>query len=245
MGLSSKWWQILQVVEDEMDRARSGGFVVAHPTPAGASHYTSLYRSSRYSDHLLARWIEIGGSAGGGAQYLPAGGSKGINLPTVGSKLDDAYPFTPSRPRSALSHYSSFSGQNVSSERKLLSNDLDTIQTQLQNVSLKVQSPHIYGDKQSSSALLADGLEDYIRSSIEEKKKRVPSLSLPPISTDSYAKPSHKKAAQSEIVNMTSVTPKSMRYAHGGGLSSSEYRHVSDEGFEFSHPVTSSKSARG
>ena len=54
-----------------MSRGRSGGFELLHPLPASASRYASLTRVPRFSDHLLAKWVSVGGSSGEGLQYLP------------------------------------------------------------------------------------------------------------------------------------------------------------------------------
>ena len=42
-----------------------------HPTAANAVYYTGLYRSVRFSDHLLAHWVIHGGSRGRYAKCIP------------------------------------------------------------------------------------------------------------------------------------------------------------------------------
>lgn len=98
-GNSSSWWQILLLIEDEMHRARSGGFIQVHPVlpagraaqqaatrggpsdlladlsspvPAIGEYYLSLYRNARFHDHLLYKWLSLGGCRGAaGQRYLP------------------------------------------------------------------------------------------------------------------------------------------------------------------------------
>ena len=54
-----------------MARAQSTYFHIVHPTPNAASYYTTLYRSCRFSDHLLAKWVQSGGSEGEYRNYIP------------------------------------------------------------------------------------------------------------------------------------------------------------------------------
>lgn len=54
----------LLLVEDEMSRATCTGFKLLHPLQDTATHYLSLYRSPRFSDHLLTRWVLSGGAKG-------------------------------------------------------------------------------------------------------------------------------------------------------------------------------------
>lgn len=65
------WWQMLLMIEDEFARSNSSGFKLIHPTPQKASHYTSLFRNSRFSDQMLAKWVEIGGIGGRAVHHLP------------------------------------------------------------------------------------------------------------------------------------------------------------------------------
>lgn len=48
-----------------------GKFHCVHPTPANAVYYTGLYRSVRFSDHLLAHWVMHGGSRGKYGKCIP------------------------------------------------------------------------------------------------------------------------------------------------------------------------------
>lgn len=50
----------------------TGKFHCVHPTPSNASYYTSLYRSCRFSDHLLAHWVMHHGSRGRYGKLIPA-----------------------------------------------------------------------------------------------------------------------------------------------------------------------------
>ena len=59
------------MVEDELHRAKSTKFHVVHPTPANASYYTTLYRSCRFADHLVAHWVAKGGSKGPYGKLIP------------------------------------------------------------------------------------------------------------------------------------------------------------------------------
>jgi len=59
------------MAEDELQRSRSSKYHLVHPTPNNASYYNSLYRSCRFSDHLLAHWVMNGGSKGKYAKYIP------------------------------------------------------------------------------------------------------------------------------------------------------------------------------
>ncbi len=66
------WWQMLLMIEDEFSRSKSSGFQLIHPTPQKASFYTNLYRNSRFSDQMLAKWVEMGGLRGRAMSFLPA-----------------------------------------------------------------------------------------------------------------------------------------------------------------------------
>lgn len=96
-NVNSSWWQILVLIEDEMHRAKTGGFIQVHPVlptrPLPVSHrapieslladlsspvpypgeyYLSLYRNARFHDHLLYKWLSLGGCRGkAGQRYLP------------------------------------------------------------------------------------------------------------------------------------------------------------------------------
>eukprot|EP01033_Poteriospumella_lacustris_P000447 gene447-295_t len=92
---NNNWWQILVLIEDEMHRAKTGGFIQVHPVlPARplpsrvptaelvadimspvlypGEYYLSLYRNARFHDHLLYKWLSLGGCRGkAGQRYLP------------------------------------------------------------------------------------------------------------------------------------------------------------------------------
>jgi hypothetical protein len=96
-GGNSSWWQILVLIEDEMHRAKSGGFIQVHPilptralpaslklspefivaglsspVPHTGEYYLSLYRNARFHDHLLYKWLSLGGCRGqAGQKFLP------------------------------------------------------------------------------------------------------------------------------------------------------------------------------
>jgi hypothetical protein len=72
LGNNDCSWLLLLMAEDEFARARSTQFTIAHPTPLGAAHYNDLYRSARFSDHLLAKWVIEGGSTGSMRKYIPS-----------------------------------------------------------------------------------------------------------------------------------------------------------------------------
>jgi tubulin polyglutamylase TTLL4 len=71
IGNNDAVWMMLLMVEDEIDRCKSTQFIQAHPTPTTAEHYNRLYFSSRFSDHLLARWVIDGGSKGVLRKFIP------------------------------------------------------------------------------------------------------------------------------------------------------------------------------
>lgn len=71
LGNNESSWLLLLMVEDEMARAQSTFFHIVHPTPNAASYYTTLYRSCRFSDHLLAKWVQSGGSEGEFGHLIP------------------------------------------------------------------------------------------------------------------------------------------------------------------------------
>lgn len=94
-GSHNNWWQILVLIEDEMHRAKTGGFIQVHPVlptrplpsrvPVAnvvadimspvlypGEYYLSLYRNARFHDHLLYKWLSLGGCRGkAGQRYLP------------------------------------------------------------------------------------------------------------------------------------------------------------------------------
>jgi hypothetical protein len=75
----------LLLLEDEIDRVRSTDFILLHPLKASALHYLSLYRSPRFSDHLLTRWIFAGGSAGKYSKHIAAY----LNTPTAPTRQNN------------------------------------------------------------------------------------------------------------------------------------------------------------
>lgn len=73
-GLSSvscSVWYILLMIEDEFSRAASSQFTLLHPAPATALHYISLFRTPRFSDHVLCKWVMQGCSNGLLKKYIP------------------------------------------------------------------------------------------------------------------------------------------------------------------------------
>lgn len=96
LGDTEASWMLLLMAEDELLRAKSsklllwgshgsieqffyrtvltlftGKFHCVHPTPSNAVYYTGLYRSVRFSDHLLAHWVLHGGSRGKYGKCIP------------------------------------------------------------------------------------------------------------------------------------------------------------------------------
>lgn len=71
LGSNESSWLLLLMIEDELSRAMSTKFHVVHPTPNAASYYTTLYRNCRFSDHLLAKWVQSGGSEGEYSHFIP------------------------------------------------------------------------------------------------------------------------------------------------------------------------------
>jgi hypothetical protein len=72
LGDTEASWLLLLMAENELQRARSSKFHCVHPTAANASYYAGLYRSGRFSDHLLAHWVMHGGSAGRYGRLIPS-----------------------------------------------------------------------------------------------------------------------------------------------------------------------------
>jgi hypothetical protein len=64
IGSSETAWLLLLTCEDEFARAASTQFHRAHPEPDTVLHYCSLYRNSRFSDHMLGRWVLERGPVG-------------------------------------------------------------------------------------------------------------------------------------------------------------------------------------
>lgn len=72
LGDTEASWLLLLTAENELQRARSSKFHCVHPTAANAAYYSGLYRSGRFSDHLLAHWVMHGGSAGRYGGLIPS-----------------------------------------------------------------------------------------------------------------------------------------------------------------------------
>jgi tubulin polyglutamylase TTLL4 len=72
LGDTDASWMLLLMAEDELQRARSSKYHCVHPTASNASYYSGLYRSCRFSDHLLAHWVIAGGAAGRYRNLIPA-----------------------------------------------------------------------------------------------------------------------------------------------------------------------------
>lgn len=52
------------MVEDEFDRASTSKFLRIHPEPRSVQRYLKMYKNPRFSDHMLAKWVLGGLSAG-------------------------------------------------------------------------------------------------------------------------------------------------------------------------------------
>ena len=64
-------WVILLMIEDEFARAAHSHFQLLHPSPDTVCNYLSLYRSARFSDHLLGKWVISNGMYGPFKDYVP------------------------------------------------------------------------------------------------------------------------------------------------------------------------------
>jgi len=60
------------MIEDEMARASRSKFRLLHPTPKTVVHYLGLYRSARFSDHLIGKWVLSNGMHGPLSGYVPS-----------------------------------------------------------------------------------------------------------------------------------------------------------------------------
>lgn len=65
-------WIIILMIEDEMARASRSQFRLLHPTPKTVVHYLGLYRSARFSDHLIGKWVLSNGMHGPLSGYVPS-----------------------------------------------------------------------------------------------------------------------------------------------------------------------------
>lgn len=72
VGGNTCCWLLLLMTEDEIDRAKSSMFRMVHPIPQTLLEYLPLYKTPRFSDHLLGRWV-LGGMSNGtqNKKYLP------------------------------------------------------------------------------------------------------------------------------------------------------------------------------
>jgi len=72
LGSNESAWLLLLMAEDEFSRAATTQFTRVHPTTEKAEHYVSLYKSSRFADHLLAKWVIESGSIGPLRKFVPS-----------------------------------------------------------------------------------------------------------------------------------------------------------------------------
>lgn len=69
-GTSAVWYMLL-MIEDELDRSKSSKFHCIHPTASTVMQYLPLYKNTRFSDHLLARWVLDRGMDGPLRPFIP------------------------------------------------------------------------------------------------------------------------------------------------------------------------------
>jgi hypothetical protein len=143
---SCSWWQMILLIEDEIARSKTGGFRLLHPIKESGSFYTSLFRNPRFSDHLLTRWLEIGGIRGKGLGFLPAEVRSYFPMPKS-SRPSSSTSSTIRRPKSGSSgHFSSPSPLSQRVEEQLEALDIG-------NSWLK--NPHIgIAERQNSEDIL-------------------------------------------------------------------------------------------
>lgn len=72
LAYEESMWLLLLLSEDEFERATATRFHRVHPVAAKANHYCSIMRIARFSDHLLVRWVQSGGSEGEFRKLIPA-----------------------------------------------------------------------------------------------------------------------------------------------------------------------------
>lgn len=65
-------WVILLMIEDEFARAAHSHFHLLHPSPHTVVDYLKLYRSARFSDHLIAKWVLNNGMYGKLREFVPS-----------------------------------------------------------------------------------------------------------------------------------------------------------------------------
>lgn len=91
------WWQLLLQIEDEIERSKSSKFKILYPKLNNIHYYLNLFRNTRFSDHLLAKWIELGGIKGKAFQYLPPH-VKMLLINSSGGVFINPLSLTPSTP---------------------------------------------------------------------------------------------------------------------------------------------------
>jgi hypothetical protein len=64
-------WVILLMIEDEFARAAHSHFNLLHPSPHTVVDYLKLYRSARFSDHLIGKWVLNNGMYGKLREFVP------------------------------------------------------------------------------------------------------------------------------------------------------------------------------
>ena len=65
-------WVILLMIEDEFARAAHSHFHLLHPSPHTVVDYLKLYRSARFSDHLIGKWVLNNGMYGKLREFVPS-----------------------------------------------------------------------------------------------------------------------------------------------------------------------------
>jgi hypothetical protein len=146
---SCSWWQMILLIEDEIARSKTGGFRLLHPIKESGSFYTSLFRNPRFSDHLLTRWLEIGGIRGKGLGFLPAEVRSYFPMPKS-SRPSSSTSSTNRRPKSGSRsvHYSSPSPLSQRVDEQLEALDIGTRNSCLKN-------PHLgIAERQNSEDIL-------------------------------------------------------------------------------------------
>ena len=99
LSSSESAWLLLLSCEDEFSRAASTQFYQAHPSQKNALHYCSLYRNSRFSDHMLARWVLDNGSLGSHKYLIPTRFIKTTSdMPFAKEVADKSLPSPPLPP---------------------------------------------------------------------------------------------------------------------------------------------------
>lgn len=187
LGNNMSAWLMLLMAEDEFSRAKSTQFLCLHPTTTMAVHYNSLYRSCRFSDHLLAKWIISGMSKGQFRKYIPQHFIKSSSnnsdreksdkpsteLNSAPSSSSTAPLIFPSPPRRLSSKTSMDSTSSTSLSPRARHKDA----TPKSSSSTSTPTPQIGGDNMRDEALL-HLLKNTNTVSLTEKVNRYESLDL-------------------------------------------------------------------